>query len=51
MKHINYCHKKDCLKFQEINWNGEYMDKWYCDLCLKKENTLKGGIEDNETKN
>jgi hypothetical protein len=25
------CDEKDCLNYKEIEWDGEFIENWYCD--------------------
>jgi len=36
-KHKNYCHERDCEKFEMIEWKGEFIPCWYCELHKNKE--------------
>ena len=36
MKHKNICHEKECNEYQIIEWNGGFIDKWFCDKHKKK---------------
>ena len=39
MIHKNYCHERDCLNFIEIEWDGEFIENWFCEKHkIRKKN-------------
>jgi hypothetical protein len=37
MKATIFCNKAYCDKTKEIEWDGKFIDKWYCEKCKAKE--------------
>lgn len=33
----NWCHEKDCKNFQILDWQGEFIEKYWCKKHKKKE--------------
>jgi len=36
------CHKRYCENFKIIDWNGEFIEKWFCDKHKKGKGENNG---------
>lgn len=39
-----YCHVSDCANFIDFEWDGSFVDRYYCPDHAKEEQEYKKGV-------